>query len=582
MKHHARRGAVGLVAVAALSVTPASASVGPQGVRPGHNVTVFHNIDMVIAAGGTAGQQTQVDVFRGPHRIATTRGPSVATDEGAVLEVNHGPEGAPQPGDCFEGATPDVRPGDRIVVSHPGGEGGVDEAVVDNIVITRRTSVTRDAATGGATRVGRATRREIWIEGTARYVDAAGRQTPIPVAALDSAEFLGVPEDNQLRMRPNRLEAPTSGTFRARYWDPFVIDRNRNNRSTAYIYNALSTGDGHSMGYGHVDPLPPVSMLVEGLTEQATAAPGCESAPKLASSAGTISTTTLNRAAMSGAAGDTALSVGGWAAPNTTAAQVVLSGGGASVAKPVTLTTGAGQRGWSVSFTKADVAGLPQGTLTARLRVGTAMVGATKSMLHDTVPPSFGVDLPAGIHVGARRVAITGATDAVTYRFDGGAPTRYGGIPIDVGVGHHTLFLTAEDAAGNVTEQSYSWSIAPVPGTVPAGGVPLGSLPSASRLRLPRTRGVAAIRRRGVVLRFTAPATARTAHTRILRIRPGRRNRLVATADFKVRRGANRKVLRSRALRRKLTPGRYLIEISLRDRARRAGVVAAARMRVVR
>jgi hypothetical protein len=579
--NYARRGALGLVAVAALAAPPASASVGPQGVRPGHNVTVFHNIDMIAALGGTAGQRTQVDLFRAGHRIATTAGASVATAEGAVLEVNHGPEGAALPGDCFDGATPDVRPGDRIVVSNPGGDAGVDEAIVDNIVITRRTSVTRDAATGGATRPAQPTRREIWIEGTARYVDAAGRQTPIPVAALDSAEFLGVPEDNQLRMRPNRVEAPSAGTFRARYWSPFVIDRNRNNRSTSYIYNALATGDGHSMGYGHTEVLPPVSMLADGLTEQATAAPGCEAAPKVASSAGAISETTLNVAAMSRGAGDTVLSVGGWAAPNTNAAQVVLSGGGTSLSKPVILTTGAGQRGWGVAFTKAEVAGLAQGTLTARLRVGTTLTGATKSVLHDTVAPSIGVDLPSGIHVGARRVAITGATEPVTYRLNGGPPAAYAGQPLDLGVGHHTLALRSEDAAGNVTEQSYSWSIAPVPGSASAAGVPLASLPAASRLRLPRTRGRAVIRRRGVVLRFTAPRTARTAHTRILRVRPGRRNRLVATADFKVRRGANRKILRSRALRRKLTPGTYLVEVSLRDAARRAGVVAAATIRVV-
>src|SRR3712207_4226104 len=147
-------------------------------------------------------------------------------------------------------------------------------------------------------------------------------------------------------MGPNTVVAgPTAGSYIAKYWDAnpgvngsgFNVDRNRNNRSDAQIFEMLATGEGHAMGYGHVDPLPPVSMLVDGLEEQATPAPGCEVAPKSASSLGTTSRDALNIATAGAAATDPVLVVGGWAAAGTAAGDVVLSNGAASVARPVTL-----------------------------------------------------------------------------------------------------------------------------------------------------------------------------------------------------------------------------------------------------
>src|SRR5215211_7163137 len=84
----ARAAALGAYAEAA------PAAEGPQGIRAGRNITVFHNIDMVGAFGHPIGVQTQVDVFRGGHRIASTRGAAV---DGGALEVNRGREGAPLP-----------------------------------------------------------------------------------------------------------------------------------------------------------------------------------------------------------------------------------------------------------------------------------------------------------------------------------------------------------------------------------------------------------------------------------------------------------------------------------------------------
>src|SRR3954449_2123474 len=91
--HSGRRRltAAALAAAATLGVyaEAAPAAEGPQGIRAGRNVTVFHNIDMVGAFGHPIGVQTQVDVFRGGHRIASARGATVdAADDGGALEVN--------------------------------------------------------------------------------------------------------------------------------------------------------------------------------------------------------------------------------------------------------------------------------------------------------------------------------------------------------------------------------------------------------------------------------------------------------------------------------------------------------------
>lgn len=65
-----------LTAAGAALTTPAWASLtGPDSVRPGKNITVFHNSDFVAAFGYPVGQEPTVDVYRGTHGIATAFGP---------------------------------------------------------------------------------------------------------------------------------------------------------------------------------------------------------------------------------------------------------------------------------------------------------------------------------------------------------------------------------------------------------------------------------------------------------------------------------------------------------------------------
>src|SRR3712207_2049605 len=127
-----------LVASLALAI-PSWAMPAGDGVRPGHNVSVFHNPDFVAAFGYPVGEPLTVEVYRNDVKIGSATGPAVAVNEGlplaGALEVNHGPVGAPQPGDCWTGITPDILPGDHVVVTDS--TGATDEVLVDNITIDK-------------------------------------------------------------------------------------------------------------------------------------------------------------------------------------------------------------------------------------------------------------------------------------------------------------------------------------------------------------------------------------------------------------------------------------------------------------
>ncbi len=182
-------------------------------------------------------------MFRGEHRIATAqRRGGRRTPEGGALEVNHGPAGAPVPGDCWEGATPDIRPGDRIRVSNPGGRAGIDEVIVDDMSID---SVSRKP---GADAILGNDNDEIWVEGNAR---SGADGTAIDVAILDSGEFRGRLEDPRadVRVGPNEVVAGTAGRYIAKYHAPFTFVKDAVSTPVAL---SMLAGDGHAFGYGHV------------------------------------------------------------------------------------------------------------------------------------------------------------------------------------------------------------------------------------------------------------------------------------------------------------------------------------------
>jgi methionine-rich copper-binding protein CopC len=253
-------GSVALATPALLGGTAAQASLTGPGVGDGRNITVFHDLDMVAVYGyEPAGTPLRVEVVRNGQVVGRASGASKALADGTGLEINHGLEAvAAQPGDCWDQQTPDIRPGDRVVVT---ADGDTDEVTVDDI---RWSKAPYLAANG-----------DVVVEGHARYADG----TPIPLSVLQADEFRN--DSGEYRITP---DAPTAlgsdGSFQVRYRAPFTGDRNRENLTLAQRQEVL-LGNGHTVGFGHAEalPLPAETQLVSGPAETNGPAAGCEGAP---------------------------------------------------------------------------------------------------------------------------------------------------------------------------------------------------------------------------------------------------------------------------------------------------------------
>ena len=246
---------IAALAPTALSTAPAEGRV--IDVAPGHNLTVLHNIDLVMTTGHAVNDTLTVEVRRNGVPIGTTApGNAVEIVPGEVgLEVNHGPEVAPAPGDCFDGGTPDIRPGDRIVVENSTA-GTTDTVVVDNLQFTGRP---RELGNN-----------DIVVPFLARL--ATGRA--IPPGAINSPEFRAAAAPSDVRFGDTilvqRRPGAGPGQLQLRYRSPFRPDRNRVGWNQAQLRRAL-LGDGHATGFIRAQE----GMLVEGLRDTPGPALGC-------------------------------------------------------------------------------------------------------------------------------------------------------------------------------------------------------------------------------------------------------------------------------------------------------------------
>ena len=241
-----------------LSTTPAQGTVVEM--AEGHNITVFHNIDFVAVVGYAEGEVLTVQVVRNGTVIGTATGPARGDAvEGFGLEVNHGPEGAPLAGDCWEGATPNIKPGDHITVTSTTSS---DEVVVDRIKF-------------GAAGPRKLANGDIVVP----FVAFRANGDAIPAGFIDSPEFRAA-ANPQVRFEAGpgivveRRPGALPGQLRVRYKTPFRPARNRPGWNQAQLSRAL-LGDGHAIGFGHVAVLPAEGMLVDGLTDTPGPALGC-------------------------------------------------------------------------------------------------------------------------------------------------------------------------------------------------------------------------------------------------------------------------------------------------------------------
>jgi hypothetical protein len=254
-------------------------------VGDGRNVGIFHNIDFIAGFGWQEGLPLTVEVFRNGQRIGSASGPTIAVDEGlplaGALEVNHGPEGAPQPGDCWTNYTPDIMPGDEVRLTQ-GAE--TDSVIIDPITVDRGPFLNADG--------------NVQVEGRASTANG----TPLAIAALDSG---GVLNTSKFRGGPNQLfRTPGTTDGWTMIFDPASpMDASRDGREPAGLTRAtrldlLMAGE-YTMGYGHVAPLPRETQLHEGNGDAPGPALGCEG---LASESNAVSS--LDDGAINLASGD--------------------------------------------------------------------------------------------------------------------------------------------------------------------------------------------------------------------------------------------------------------------------------------
>ena len=420
----------------AVNAVPASGLIGPAGVRAGKSITVFHNIDFVAVFGyGPVGSPITVRVVRDGVTIGSATGRTVSTPEGPGMEVNHGPEGAPVPGDCWEGSTPDIQPGDRIVVVDGAAR---DEVLVDDI---RFTGDPVAEANGDVT-----------VPFTA--IDAAG--TPIALARLDSAEFRAT---SRLRFEATDIAVQAApggapGEYQMRYVAPFAPSRNRDLLNQDQL-RTLLLGDGHAIGFGHVAPPPREAMLVDGLADTPGPAPGCEAAP-----AGTEGVTSVTPSVINIKQAGATLRIQG-ISDGAAEVQVRLSDANSTVTVPATLDTSptTGLQTWTATVPGDQLTQLSGNIRVTALIDGTA-AAMTKTVVKDIVAPKAPISsLRSGTYRGTQRVTINaGAGDTVRYTLGDGTQPRptvnrgqvYRGGQILIRRSR-TLKMIAIDKAGNVS-----------------------------------------------------------------------------------------------------------------------------------
>lgn len=415
------------LALAPALAVPASASLpAPDSVRAGHNISVFANSDFVGVFGYREGERLTVDVYRGPHRIATAFGPAVATPEGF---------------------TPDILPGDRIVVTDGG---GTDRILVDDIAFTSPPK--EDLSTP-----------DLWdvtVEGRASHADG----TPIPLRKLVSEVRQDAP---RYLAEPNKIERVGESGWKATYTYPYRIIKNREGLDASEQRQAILSGN-HEMGFGHVAPLPAETQIAES---GAAGGPALDCgnpasphyAPKQANAITTGDDESVNLTS-----GD--LTLGGTAMNDVSAVRVELSDFDPATPDVSVSTTDlsgdSGEKGWSVSFTREQLKSLSDGALTATgyyAVAGGETSGSPMSLRKDLVAPKLSAtpgpktaDAPLAV---ALRVD---GGEGIRYTTDGSLPGRfsktYRGVPIRV-ERTATIRTSATDEAGNRADASFEYVI---------------------------------------------------------------------------------------------------------------------------
>ena len=201
-----------------------------HGRRPQHHRVPQHRLRGGHGLGRHRAADRDRRAQRHGHRHRRRCGVGPGGERASGLEVNHGPEAAAIAGDCWEGNTPDIRPGDVVSVRT------VRPPTRSSSTTSRSPGSPASSATATSSFRSPAPRRR------GRDPGRAARLRRVPRAADPQLRFEGVPAVRRPGAAP--------GQYNLVYRTPFQPARNRNGLTQRQIRTAL-LGDGHAIGFGH-------------------------------------------------------------------------------------------------------------------------------------------------------------------------------------------------------------------------------------------------------------------------------------------------------------------------------------------
>jgi hypothetical protein len=590
-------------AVLTLAAVPSGASAAIVEPPPTpHLFTVFPDRDFVSVEGFDPGESLSVRVLRNGVQIGSATGE--AGDEG-IFEVNH-PGGA-----CWIGSTPNIMAQDKVIVAPTGSPADVGEA-------TTAADLHASAAVEEAGR--------IVIRGTARNADGSAMDLALIEQRIVNPAF----RDVGLPKRDIRAVSDGSGEGTLTR-DPVGVDNPDGAKWTA-IYSGLTAaqrraalaGQTRVLGWQATDAAGErLGMTIHEVGE--LGGPGFGGCPQGADYAVTSSSHPAITKAMVDAGAPLELS---GVSQDASAVSIVLRDQDSSTPDIThaagTPTPGPGvppatvAQTWTVTFTAAEVAGLADGTLTARgsYDVGTGTVnGKELTLVKDVAAPGAPDATPGGgTYTGPQGVTLDKPDPAsvVHYTANGTTPTAASPVaPAQLLVSSSQVIrAVAIDAVGNAspvstfaytimapatsggsaTTGSGSTGSASAAGLAPGvaqvlsaqaralGTLAVGNLTTARRISATRLRA------QGLRVVMQLPSGTDTVRFALYRARNGKpAGSALGTGSRKPSRaGTYRLTLRSPSLLRKLKPGAYVLQVRAGSARNGQGPAASVAFTVTR
>ncbi len=401
-------------------------------------VTIFPQRDFVSVEWNGTGRQLSFDLTRNGvaigHAQSDQVNPPLRTDPAGLLEVNH-PGGL-----CWSGSTPDVLPGDRLMVTETGNPADGVAATTVNVTAQPAEQVGTDIVVHGAA---------LNADGSPMSLDSV-EQRIINPSFLD----VGLPRRD---VRATTAPRPGDGLLAA---DPLVAGgwTATYDFLTAEQRSTALAGETRGMAWQGVNAAGDrlgVTIYEAGLT----GGPGMPECPAAANY--TVAASTPSAVNLANLAGGLTLTGAAQDASNVTVALDDQDPSTSAVTASTTPSPASGAQSYSVSFTGAEVAGLSDGTLTATssftVPAGT-ISGTSKSIEKDTVAPAAPTsDVPAGQYPSTQLVTLSlpvgeDPSSVIRYTTNGAIPDLNSSSVQPVAISSsRTLKAVAIDRAGNVS-----------------------------------------------------------------------------------------------------------------------------------